>query len=292
MKQILCQAIINRGAAGGSLPRRGDLVKACAGAYYAARTELERGFLEEYVLAGMHGEEKLIWGGQPTNGFIMMNSPLGLICPCDPATAFTLSYEVDFISDGYAKYSAAIAAAAVAAAMHPEATVSSVVGEALAACRAHKVEGELTHHWHWYDHVFKPNETLVETAVEIAARHRDVFSLRAEYYEALQISPLGSEAGQTLAVALGMLVAAGGDLRESIIGCVNYGRDNDSYATVAGAIAGALHGTSAVPANWRETVEAANPEPDTRGLSLGLAGIALQRHRRMARIAAQVERLL
>jgi len=288
LKHILCQAILDRGR----LPQRGDIVKACADAFYAAQTDLERGFLEEYVLSGMYGEAKLIWGGQPTNGFIMMNSPIGLLCPCDPETAFALSYEVDFISDGYAKYSSAIAAAAVAAAMRHEATVNSIIEEALAACRAHKVEGDLSRNWHWYSHVFEPNERLVETAVEIAARHRDVFSLRAEYYQALQMGPLGSEAGQSLAVALGMLVAAEGDLRQAIVGCVNYGRDNDSYATIAGAITGALQGTIAIPSDWRETVEAANPEPDMRDLSLGLARVALQRQQKMETIATQVRALL
>jgi ADP-ribosylglycohydrolase len=181
LKHLLCQAII----ACGDLPRRGDFVNACADAYYAAQTDLERGFLEEYVLGGMHGEAKLIWGGQPTNGFIMMNSPLGHICPCDPELAFALSYDVDFISDGYAKYSAAMAAAAVSAAMHPQATISSIIEQALAASQSHRAEGELTQQWHWYDHVFQLNERLVKTAVDIATRHRDVFSLRAEYYECL-----------------------------------------------------------------------------------------------------------
>jgi ADP-ribosylglycohydrolase len=104
LKHILCRAIINRG----DLPRRGDFVKACVDAYYAAQTNLERGFLEEYALAGMYAGDKLIWGGQPTNGFIMANSPLGLICACQPEPAFLLSYEVDVISDGYARYSSAI----------------------------------------------------------------------------------------------------------------------------------------------------------------------------------------
>ena len=288
LKHLLCQAIIARGG----LPRRGDFIKACTDAYYAAQSDLERGFLEEYLLAGVHGQAKLIWGGQPTNGFIMANSPLGLICPCDPERAFGLSYDVDFISEGYAKYSAAIAAAAVAAAMRSEATVASIIEEALAACQAHRMEGELTRQWRWYDHVFEMNETLVRTAVDIAARHRDVFSLRTEYYDCLQVSPLGAEAAQTLAVALGMLVAADGDLRQTIIGCVNYGRDNDSYASVAGAIAGALHGTNAIPSHWRSTVETANPEPDMGGLSLGLAKIALQGQQRMQRVTVQVNLLL
>ncbi len=288
LKHILCRAILNCEG----LPRRGDLVKACIDAYYAAETDLERGFLEEYVLAGIYGEDKLIWGGQPTNGFIMMNAPLGLICPSDPERAFALSYDVDFISDGYAKYSAAMAAAAVSAATSPEATVESVVEDVMTASEAHRVEGELTRRWHWYEHVFQVNERLVRKAVDIAQRHDDVFSLRPDYYEALQVSPLGSEAAQTLAVALGMLVAADGDISQTLLGCVNYGRDNDSYASVGGAIAGALHGTDAIPSQWRETVERANPEPSIEALSLGLAEVVRERQRSLRQTVAQVDCLL
>jgi ADP-ribosylglycohydrolase len=287
LKHVVCRAILARDA----LPRRGDLVRAIVDAYHAAATDLERGFLEEYALGGLYGEDKLIWGGQMTNGFLMANAPLGLICPCDPETAFALSFDVDFISDGYAKYAAAMAAAAVAAAMCPGATPLSVVDAALSACQAHRVEGDLTRNWNWYEHVFQLNERLVNTAVEIALRHNDVFSLRAEYYEWLHVSALGSEAAQTLAVALGMLVAADGDLRQTIIGCVNYGRDNDSYASVAGAIAGALRGTPAIPADWRTTVEVANPEPDMRALALGLTRVAVKRHRRMKAVVEQVDTL-
>jgi ADP-ribosylglycohydrolase len=288
LKHVLCEAII----AAGDSPRRGDLVRACTSAYYAAETDLEKGFLEEYVLGGMYGESKLIWGGQMTNGFIMANSPLGLICPCDPEGAFALSYDVDFISDGYAKYSSAIAAAAVAAAMRPDATPDSVVEDALEACQAHRVEGKLARKWHWYGHVFQLNERLINTAVEIANRHRDVFSLRAEYYEHLSVGPLGSEAAQSLAVALGMLIAVDGDLQQAIVGCVNYGRDNDSYATIAGAIAGALYGTSTIPPEWRSTVEVANPEPDMRVLSLELTKVALHKQEKARSITEQVNQLL
>ncbi|MGB9592527.1 MAG: ADP-ribosylglycohydrolase family protein [Anaerolineae bacterium] len=288
LRHLLCQAILDRA----DLPSRGDLAKACVHAYEQAQSDLERGFLEEYALAALYGEEKLVWGGQPTNGFIMANSPLGLICACDPEAAFALSYQVDFISDGYAKYSAAIAAAAVAAAMAPGTDVVTVIDAALAAAQAHRTEGLLTRQWHWYEHVFQVNERLVRTAVDVALRHRDVLAVRAEYYRALEVSPLGSEAAQTLAVALGMLVAADGDLRQALIGCVNYGRDNDSYASVAGAIAGALHGTKAVPVEWKEAIEQANPELRLRDTSLGLAQVAANRARRMSTIARTVESLL
>lgn len=288
LKHLVARAIVE---AGGQ-PRRGDLVRAVVDAYHAAESQLARGFLEEYALGGIYGEEKLIWGGQMTNGFLMANAPLGLICPADPDAAFALSYAVDFISDGYAKYSAAMGVAAVAAAMGPGATPSSVVSGALSAAASHRVVGPLTRDWQWYRHVFNLNERLVTTAVEIAARHHDVLSLRAEYDEALTVSDLGSEAAQTLAVALGMVVAADGDLRRTIVGAVNYGRDNDSYASVAGAIAGALHGAGAIPGAWRTTVAEANPEPDVRALSLALARVAADRQAKRRRVLTAVDALL
>ena len=55
---------------------------------------------------------------------------------------------------------------------------------------------------------------------------------------------------EELPAALGMLIAAGGDYRETVLGAVNYGRDSDSIANMGGAIAGALAGLSAVPAEW------------------------------------------
>ncbi|MCP4166952.1 MAG: hypothetical protein GY759_13840 [Chloroflexi bacterium] len=288
LKHLLCRTILDHD----SLPTRGDFVKTLSDAYYAAEDDLERGFLEEYALAGIHGNGKLIWGGQPTNGFIMANSALGLICPCDPETAFNLSFDLDFISMGYARYSSAIAATAVAAAMQPDATATSIIDEALATCGKHRREGELSRQWGWYEHVFQLNERLVDTAVSIASRHRDVFAVRQAFYEQLQVSPLGSEAAQTLAVALGMLVAADGDLAQTIIGCVNYGRDNDSYASVAGAIAGAMHGRDAIPDDWRQTLEAANPEPDMRYLAEGLTAVASRRQQKMQAVTQAVDVLL
>ena len=92
---------------------------------------------------------------------------------------------MDISTDGYAKHPAAIVTAAVVAAMAPDATVDSVVDQALAAAATHRVEGELTRQWDWYDHVFRLNERLVGTALEIAAGSRDVFEVREAYYAQL-----------------------------------------------------------------------------------------------------------
>jgi hypothetical protein len=61
---------------------------------------------------------------------------------------------------------------------------------------------------------------------------------------------------EELPVALGMLTVARGDFRQAVLGAVNYGRDCDSIATMAGALAGALG--SPVPEGWAKTVAEAS----------------------------------
>ncbi|MGV9241212.1 ADP-ribosylglycohydrolase family protein, partial [Streptomyces nigra] len=48
----------------------------------------------------------------------------------------------------------------------------------------------------------------------------------------------------------------GGDFRRAVLGAVNYGRDCDSIATMAGAVAGALG--SPVPEDWAKAVAEAS----------------------------------
>jgi hypothetical protein len=70
--------------------------------------------------------------------------------------------------------------------------------------------------------------------------------------------PSRTKSIEELPVALGFVLASGGDVRSAILGGVNYGRDADSIAAMAGAITGALNGVAAVPAEWRSEVAAAS----------------------------------
>ncbi len=65
-----------------------------------------------------------------------------------------------------------------------------------------------------------------------------------------------------------MFVAAGGDFRQAVVGCIMYGRDNESYASVAGALIGAFHGIDAIPKAWIQPVIDGNPEVDMHALAV------------------------
>ena len=95
-----------------------------------APDEMTEGFVEEYYMKTVWGRDKVIFGGETTNGALMANSPLGLITACRPRAAYQLGFDLAFLSDGHAKTAAALYVCAVAAAMRPDATVDSIIDTA------------------------------------------------------------------------------------------------------------------------------------------------------------------
>jgi ADP-ribosylglycohydrolase len=266
LKLVYCKAIFK---AGGK-PRAGDLAHVLAEAYHRAPDAMYEGFVEEYYMKAIWGRDKVIFGGEPTNGAIMANSPLGLITACRPDEAYQLGFDLAFFTDGHAKTAAAMMVTAIAEAMRPHATVDGIIEAARAAHLrfARRREGDAWHNTAWrYD----PNLKFLDEALVIARKERDVFAIRQPLMELLEWGHLFSESIHTLVVALSMFVAANGDVRQSIMGAVMYGRDKDSYASVAGALAGAFNGVDAIPPEWIQPVIEANPEVDMREYALRLA---------------------
>jgi ADP-ribosylglycohydrolase len=266
MKHLLCQAILEAGG----MPRPGDFGHVLARAYHCAPDELYEGLVEEYYLKAIWGRDKVIFSGEPTNGAIMSNAPIGLIAACRPHEAYQAGFDLAFLTDGHAKTAAAMMVAAIAAAMYPIPTVDGVIDAAIEAhlAFARRREGP---RWHTLEWRYDPNLKFLEKALDIARRERDVLAIQKPLYETLEWGHLFSEATHTLVVALAMFVAAEADFRQTVIGCVMYGRDNDSYAGVAGGLAGAFHGIDAIPTEWIQPVIDANPETDMHALSVKIA---------------------
>jgi ADP-ribosylglycohydrolase len=287
LKHLFCKAIFN---AGGK-PRVGDLNHVMAEAYHNAPDDLHEGFLEEYYMQCVWGQDKVPYGGEPTNGAIMANSPLGLITACQPDDAYQLGFDLAFFTVGHAKSAAAIMVTAIAEAMRPEPTVDGVIA---AATEAHhrfnrRRNGDLWHNTEWrYD----ANITFLEKALEIARKERDVFAIREPLREVLEWGHLFSDSIHTLVVALSMFVAAEGDAKQAIVGSVMYGRDKDSYASVVGALAGAFHGADAFPKEWIEPVIDANPDVDMHDYALRLTKLIVANQKRAKTSLDDIEALI
>ncbi|MGX9872192.1 ADP-ribosylglycohydrolase family protein [Streptomyces cellulosae] len=187
-------------------------------------------------------------------GAAMYMAPVGLVNAAHPAAAYAEALDVAGAhQSSYGREAAGVFAAAVAAACAPDATPDSVV----AACLSLAKDG---------------TREAVEKVCEEASNHTDVESALRPLREAVApydtVGPdyrspsLGARrpsrlhAIEELPVALGMVVAARGDFRHAVLGAVNYGRDCDSIATMAGAVTGALG--SPVPEEWAKTVAEAS----------------------------------
>jgi ADP-ribosylglycohydrolase len=276
LKHLTCKAIFR---AGGK-PRAGDLAQVLAETYHHAPDAMHEGFVEEYYLKAIWGRDKVIFSGEPTNGAIMANSPLGLITACRPDEAYQLGFDLAFFTDGHAKTAAAMMVTAIAEAMRPQATVDSIIETTRAAHLrfARRREGD---HWHNTPWRYDPNLKFLDEGLVIARRERDVYAIRQPLMELLEWGHLFSESIHTLVVALSMFVAAKGDVKQSIMGAVMYGRDKDSYASVTGALAGAFNGVDGIPPVWIQPIIDANPEVDMRECALRLTEIISTEHRQM-----------
>ncbi|GGW67980.1 hypothetical protein GCM10010503_51590 [Streptomyces lucensis JCM 4490] len=216
---------------------------------------LHRLFLaEKWLVARLaygHADPREAGVGNIVNcGAAMYMAPVGLVNAAHPAAAYAEALDVAGAhQSSYGREAAGVFAAAVAAATAPGATPDSVV----AACLSLARDG---------------TRTAIEKVCEVAVRYRDFESalgpLRtavAPYdtvgpdYRAPSLAarrPSRLHSIEELPIALGMLLVAGGDYRHAVLGSVNYGRDCDSIATMAGALAGALG--SPVPEDWAKAV--------------------------------------
>ncbi|MDV9193568.1 ADP-ribosylglycohydrolase family protein [Streptomyces sp. SR27] len=222
---------------------------------------LQRIFLaEKWIVTRLHyahADPREAGNGNIVNcGAAMYMAPVGLVNAAHPEAAYTEALDIAGAhQSSYGREAAGVFAAAVAAACAPGATPSSVVATALALAK----DG---------------TRSAIEAVAEVASGHRDFESALTPLRRAVapfdSVGPdyrapsLGARrpsrlhAIEELPVALGMLLVGEGDFRRTVLGAVNYGRDCDSIATMAGAIVGALHGESAVPADWAKRVAEAS----------------------------------
>ncbi|MEU4716810.1 ADP-ribosylglycohydrolase family protein [Micromonospora purpureochromogenes] len=189
-------------------------------------------------------------------GAAMYMAPVGIVNAGDPAGAYAEAVEIAGAHQhSYGREAAAVFAAAVAAAATPGAGVEDVVAAALDVAR----DGTRAA----IDAVVKEARGYDDWRAAIAPLRAAVapYDTVGEEYRSPGLGarrPSRLHAIEELPVAIGMLVVAGGDFRAAVLGAVNYGRDADSTATMAGAIAGALGGAAAVPVEWSEAVATAS----------------------------------
>ncbi|MEU6157178.1 ADP-ribosylglycohydrolase family protein [Streptomyces sp. NPDC047130] len=188
----------------------------------------ERGTLENLrrgLAAPISAQHRHAW----SDGLAMRAAPFGVFAAGRPAEAARLVAVDGSVShDGEGIYGGQAVAAGVAAAMTGAPTVA-VVASALAVI---------------------PDDSWTARSLRraVAVAHRGERAVRSAVVVAGY--PWTDLAPEAVALAFGAYAAADGDFREAVLTAVNMGRDADTTAAVAGALAGATSGVSAIPDEW------------------------------------------
>lgn len=212
-------------------------------------------------------------GCMVSNSTAMSISPIGIINACNPSMAALDAYDVaSIIHEGDARDGAVAVAAAVAEAFKPQANVESILNSALAYLYP---QGKMKH--------------LIQQAIALAKEAKDYKSFRKAFHTKMLVPfpqdvgtpkpPEGfydtAEPREAIPATFALFYLADGSWRKSVEYCANFGRDTDTLATMAGAIAGALEGAKVIPSEWIDMIPNANPEaPNQQDLAHQL-GIAL-----------------
>ncbi|WP_415950931.1 ADP-ribosylglycohydrolase family protein [Streptomyces sp. KLOTTS4A1] len=188
----------------------------------------ERGTLENLrrgLAAPVTAQHRHAW----SDGLAMRAAPFGVFAAGDPAEAARLVAVDGTVShEGEGIYGGRAVAAGVAAAMGG-AGPAGVIGAALSVIPMDS----------WTARSLR-RAVIAAPAGERAVRCAVVIG----GYPWTDLAP------EAVGLAFGAFATARGEFREAVLTAVNMGRDADTTAALAGALAGALRGESAVPAEW------------------------------------------
>ena len=167
-----------------------------------------------------------------------VSHPLGLVNAGDPQTAADDTYEVGKV---YARETtpalrwAALYNAAIAEACRPGATVASVLEVAKRFVHYRAEAGSL---YALYDTI----EADVNHSLGLAAKHTDPMAMRDEFYQRYEggnyFNYGQSQANEIVSKGLAVFAITRGNPKDAVLTAVNFGRDTDCLAAVAGGLAG------------------------------------------------------
>lgn len=228
---------------------------------------LQRVFLaEKWIVAKLHyghADPREAGVGNIVNcGATMYMAPVGLVHIADPRAAYDEAIDIAGAhQSSYGREAAGVFAAAVAASAAPGATVADVRNAVLdvahdGTAAAIRAVFDAVDAYTAAGGSDDPRELTRNVRTAVAP-----FDTVGEHYRAPAMDarlPSRTKSIEELPVALGFVLARDGDLRAAVLDAVNYGRDSDSIATMAGAICGGLNGAGAVPKEWVEGVTTAS----------------------------------
>ena len=221
-------------------------------------------------------------GNMVNCGAAMYAAPVGIVNAADPDAAYREAIDLFAAHQwSYGLEAAGVMAACVAEAFAPDATAGSVVAVAQRLAKEGTkraiaaVVARARDFSDWREAIdplrdaIRPFDGSAEEGVRDRGNGTDDWG------------PSRLRAIEEVPIALGFLLIADGAFEPAICGGANYGRDNDSIAGMAGAIAGALHGDGAIRPAWIAAINTEN-RVDLDPLARGLAALTVRLQERQS----------
>ncbi|PZX55494.1 ADP-ribosylglycohydrolase [Algoriphagus ratkowskyi] len=251
-------------------------------------TELKLGWLHEWAkvsapfiennLVGYADSLGKFYGGEMVCAGLLYANMLGSYFPGNPEKAYQEAYKLSIFDIGYAKDISALSAAMTSAGMRREATKEDLL-LALGWDPIHYKKSRL---------VGRSAQTIFERASWISAEAAKQDSLGNQLQsdgKALQfafeqldqrLQDMPFHAGEIWLQTLTAMIYSDFDFMGTMTFLVNYGRDNDTTAAIAGGILGAFYGFDQLPQLEREQILRVNKE--LLGIDLELVANDLTAH--------------
>jgi ADP-ribosylglycohydrolase len=216
------------------------------------------------------------YGNMASSSSAMCISPMGIINAGNPRQAALEAFDVASpIHHNFCRDAACSMAAAVAAALHPDATIASVLDAAVAYLPAVSA---------------RTMRDYIGTTLTLARETGDYKTFRARYYADYLLPGIAMpDSRETVPVALSLFFLAEGDPQQTIIYGANFGRDADTIASMAGAVAGAYLGAASLPDAWLAKVKTESPR-DHAAVARTLIEIIRIRREDAVKLAGQLQR--
>ncbi len=218
-------------------------------------------FIDENLIAYSDSLNKF-YGGEMVCAGLLYAPTIGAFFPGNPEKAYQEAYKLSIYDLGYARDLTGLAAAMTAAGMKPGATTEDL----LAALRLDPqgyFESRL---------VGRTAYKLLKDALNITAQSSkqdslgnrllpESLALRYAFAQLdLKQQDMPFHAGEIYLETITAMIYADFDFMGTLIFLINYGRDNDTTAAVAGGILGAFYGFENLPKAEREKVLKVNRE--------------------------------
>ncbi len=259
--------------------------------------KVSKPYLED-DLSGFQDALSKFYGGEMVCAGLLYSPAVGAFFPGDPEKAYLEAYELSIFDIGYARDISSLAAGMTAAAMKKGAVANDLLAVARLDPKGYfksRLVGRASYRI-LRNALFIVDKAKKPLVAEEITKHQkgdenvlteeeknDIQLKKAFQLLDLQQQDMPFHAGEIYLQVLTAMLFSEFDFEKSLRFLVNYGRDNDTTAAVAGSVLGALYGFDKLPVEMKERVLIVNArelETDLEGLAGNLTDNILKRYKK------------